>query len=157
MSSEIEWKPVMKGGKLIGTIGFIDGQIAVVVSFYDGQDANKDGKVDWKESAAAWAGGFLSDALKTLGLQEVINAYAESGYIDPSERIELIKETKRNAMKVGVDLTIKALLEQYLSKIVGLLGEGLAAKLVKGDIKDFIVKKSFEESVKKLMEKQLES
>ena len=157
MESEIEWKPVMKKGKLIGAIGFIEGKIAVVVTFFDEKDANKDGSVSLGERFAAAGGGILTPALHVLALQEVINAYAASGYVDAEEKIEIMKETKKNATKIGADLAMAALFKIYFGPGISLLGGGIARKVTSGMIKGFVVKKSFEKAVKRALKAGVEA
>jgi hypothetical protein len=150
MSDSIEWVAItslINGSKPIGAVGFINSDLVVAAAFYDGRDANKDGRVDWSERAISSIWGGLEDR----GIAEVAIAASSNIEVldrDPTCRADLAKSFTQFA----TNLTRQAFINLYFARGVKVTGSALATIITSSMVKGFMVRKGFEAAVKKVLD-----
>ncbi|MCV0396837.1 MAG: hypothetical protein K5872_09495 [Rhizobiaceae bacterium] len=145
MSEDLDWIVIRDfTNREIGAIGFVGHKAAVVVSFYDDLDGNKDGKVSWGE----WGAGKLSPiSLDNKAVTEV--AMAARTNLEVLERdasfgqmaMQLFTQFARGLMADGIYAV-------YFSRGVSSVAKPIAGRLTKDMVKQFVVRKGMEKAVK---------
>lgn len=122
--------------KPIGAIGFKDRTAFVIVSFYDSNDANKDGKVSLAER-------FTPFTLKKKGITEVAMYAKHNTEIlmrDPS----FAQAANNLFINFAVNVTRDAVYRHYFQPGVRMVGGNLAQIITTNQIKQMVIKKGFE-------------
>lgn len=143
----MEWQLVygnISGMPPIGAVGFLDNTVVAVVAFYDGRDANKDGRV----SKAEWIIHKLSPVnYKDANVAEVA--------IQASREVEIVtRDAGFRAMAAdiftsfAVGLLKDGVYASYFKAGVSMAGGGIAKQVTESAIKGFAIKKGFETAVK---------
>jgi hypothetical protein len=145
--SQIEWIVIEGlGNKQIGAIGFIGRQAVVVASFYEDFDGNQDGKVSWGE----WIVGKASPlGIKGKAVVEVAMAARYDMRVlerDPSFQ----QEAAQMFLKFAQGLVADGLYAVYFSRGVGAIAKPIAGRITSDIVKQFVIRKGMEKTVKAL-------
>lgn len=148
---QIEWIPIKKfKPEPIGAIGFLDGKAAIVVSFFDDRDGNKDGEVSWGEWAASKLWDVEGSATTEVAMQARVN-------MDVLERDVSFGQV---AMKMFLNFAggqiRQGVYTVYFSRGVKMAGGALAKSITSGMVKELVVRKGFEAAAKKAFEAAVE-
>jgi hypothetical protein len=151
-SGDIEWVPVNgRGGRRIGALGFIGDSVAVISAFYDDRDGDQDGRVSWGEAVVS----FMSP-IKLNGRSITEVAMAARG--DPDIMLRdpsFSQEAARLFVAFASNLIKDGLYTVYFSRAVKSAGAGIATSVADGMVKQFVVRKGFEATVKKAYDKAM--
>ena len=141
----MEWIPVKhrKSRKVIGAIGFVENEIAVVATFYADKDWNHEGRVSFfKENI----GSFFS--LRGKALVEVTTGakYDTDIYMkDPKGIAELHSQA---LTQFGFGMIHEGIYLSYFKMGVAKSCGAIAGKLVRGTAAKFLLRKGMEKAVK---------
>lgn len=131
--------------KPIGAVGFIGGKAAVVVSFYEDYDANRDGSVGWGEWLAA-----------TLAPVDVTGRYSVEVAQIAKTNFEVLRRdgsfktvAEKMLLNFAVGLVADGVYATYIARGVTFGASGLASKVTSSSIKHLMVRKGMEAAVKK--------
>jgi len=143
----IEWIVVKGfGGKEIGAVGFINNKVSIIASYYDDNDLNEDGKVSITEWIACkvmplklTGSGVAHVAMQARVTPEILLK-------DPSiDRI-----AKNLYLNFSKGLVADGIYAVYFSKGVGRVSKAVANGATKGLIKQYVIRKGMEASIKAL-------
>ncbi|MEM8850069.1 MAG: hypothetical protein AAGE03_08545 [Pseudomonadota bacterium] len=145
MSHTLEWVAIKKfGDDPIGAIGFLGNDAVAVVAFYDDRDGNRDGEVgigEWivsKVFPISMEGGNVTEvAMQGRAIPEIILR-------DPS----FPNAAARMFASFGAGLVIDGAYSVYFAPGVGKIAGTAAKYITQGMVKEFVVRKGFEEAVK---------
>lgn len=145
MSSNIDWVLIKKWGpEPIGAIGFLGNEAVSIIAFYDDRDGNKDGRV----STGEWIASKLSpismegSAVVEVAMQARIEMEVlrrDPGF--PNMAANLFLNFARG-------LVLDGIYAAYFARGVKMAGGGLAKTVTSGMVKEFVVKKGFEKTVR---------
>jgi len=150
----LDWYVVKLDGnsKPLGAIGFINDKVAVITSFYDDRDANRDGVISIPERVA-----FFVSPFRLAGISIVEVAMAARFDMDVNERDP---EFYSMAVNLWVNFARGLVKDGMYAAWFGTsvnMGCGIVAKqLATGLVKQWIIKKGMELAVKKALRKSLE-
>lgn len=148
--ADIDWRIVRgHGSKDIGAIGFIGNEAVVVAAFYDDRDGDKDGKVSLGEKFAAMVFPIRIDGMNIAQVARQAASDPDLVVRDPNLRT-MANNLFMNFAKRAVTDGIYAV---YFRPAVSGASGGVASALVRGKVKQFVVKKSAETAVKKAFQK----
>jgi hypothetical protein len=146
-ADNLDWV-LVKGAtdRTIGAIGFVGDTAAVAVAFFDDKDANQDGTISLGERIVA-----IISPIRITGkaVTEVVMAARGDPDImlrDPSYRIEAAKLF----LDFATGLVFDGLYAVYFSRGVRHLATGVAASAASGLVKQYVIRKGMEASVKAL-------
>ncbi|MQX35230.1 hypothetical protein [Roseospira navarrensis] len=144
-NDEIDWVIIKSLNKEIGAIGFINGEAAVVASFYDYRDGNMDGEVSIPERVAA----FLSPLdIKNKAVTEV--AMAARYNMEVLRRdASFTHMANKMYLNFARGLVADGVYAAYFSRGIGSAAGGVAKAVTKNVVKQFVIKKGMESAVKK--------
>ena len=149
----IDWYVVKLDGnnKPLGAIGFVDDKAAVITSFYDDRDANKDGAVSIPERVAFFVSPFRLKGINVVEVAMAARFDMEVNERDPefySMAVNLWINFAKGLVKDGMYAA-------WFGTSVN-MGCGIVAKeLATGLVKQWIIKKGMETAVKKALRKSL--
>ncbi len=148
MSGTIEWVAIKKWKpEPIGAIGFIGNNAVAIAAFYDDNDANQDGKVDWLEWAAGKALFNMSGkAVTEVAMQARVE---ESVILRDSSFGEVAAKIFVN---FAAGLVEQAVYKVYFSRGVSMTGSALATMITSNMVKQIVIRKGFEAAAKKAFE-----
>lgn len=133
------------GKKTVGAVGFLAGEAVLVVSFFDDNDANYDGKVSWGEWGVA--------KMSPIGLKNMkVTRVAMIARLD--ERI-LERDAGFNEMAMNLYLNFarNAILDGiyavYMKRGISSAAGSVSSALISNGIKAYVVKKGMESAIKK--------
>jgi hypothetical protein len=143
----MEWQLVygnLQGMPPIGAVGFIDNTVVAIVAFYDGRDANKDGKV----SKVEWVVHKMSPVnYKNANVAEVaVQASREVDIISRDAGFRQMAADNLTGFAVG--LLKDGVYASYFKAGVSMVGGGIAKQITESAVKGFAIKKGFETVVK---------
>jgi hypothetical protein len=148
-----DWVEISDDTRVIGAIGFIGGRAAVIISYYDDYDADRNGTVSWGE----WIIGKLSP-ISLGGTAITAVAMAARVNMDVIERDPSFgQEAARMFVKLADNMIVDGVYAAYFSRIVGLASSALSASLVTGTIKQFVVRKGMESAVSRAFKAALKN
>lgn len=149
MENGIDWKLVkhVRGGKIIGAIGYVEDKIATVATFYPDKDWNHDGRVDLTERFV------MLFSLKGKALTEVLTQAQNNPDLFMRDPSGLRQMHSKAFLQFASGMTTEAIYITYFKMSVGLSCGALAAQLAKGQFARFFVKKGMEQAVKRVYEK----
>ena len=149
--ADIDWYLVRDNrGKPLGALGFIDDEVAVIASFYDDRDANKDGNISIPEYAVS-----LVSPLGTKGMHVMEVAMAARFDMDVIERDPDFYQLAINMwLKFSRNLVIDGAYAAWMSAAVGQASGAIAKQITGNLVKQFVVKKGLESAVKYAVKKQ---
>lgn len=143
----MEWIVINDGldNKPIGAIGFLNGKAAVVASFYEPYDANRDGSVSFGEWAAA-----------KVSPLDVTNKHITEVAMAARYNLDVLaKDASFSEMAAKIFLNFaKGLITDgiyavYFSRGIKMGAGALAKKLTSSTVKQFVVRKGMEKAIKK--------
>jgi hypothetical protein len=144
--NEIEWIVVNKGvsNRPIGAVGFIDNRLAVIGTFYADRDADYDGKVGVGEYL-----GSMLFSREGHALAEVAGEAAYTPEVLMKDTDAIVELSNKTTMNYFTRMAGEAVYNVYFKRGVGALAKPLAAKMVSGAFKQFLVRKGMEAAVKR--------
>lgn len=144
--NEIEWIVVNNGvsNRPIGAVGFIDNRLAIIGTFYADRDADYDGKVGVGEYLGSML--FSQDG---RALAEVAGEASVTPEILLKDADAIVELANKTMMSHFVRMTGDAAYNVYFKRGIGALAKPLAAKMVSGAFKQFLVRKGMEAAVKR--------
>ncbi len=143
MPGPIEWIAI-KGFKPtpIGAIWFIGNKAVAIAAFYDDADANQDGKIE----------GFRERIVSMIGLEG--RNIAEIA-MEARVNLEVVRrdanfaqEAPRIWLSFAKKLLIQGVYQAYFARGVSMVGSGVAKRITNGMVKQLVVRKGFETTVK---------
>jgi hypothetical protein len=142
----IQWKEVRSwGNRAIGAVGLVGDEVVVIVSYYEDADGNMDGKVSWGERLASMVSpirvggsGITRVAVQAAADPDIVER--DPGFRDQAN--QLFMGFAKQAVSDGIYAA-------YFSRAVGQGSGAIARGVIAGSIKQFIVKKGMEATVKK--------
>jgi hypothetical protein len=142
---EIEWIVIEGlGDRQIGAVGILEGQVAVVVSFYEDYDGNQDGKVSWGE----WIAAKLSPiGIENKAVVEVAMAARYDLRVlekDPGFQ----QEAARMFLEFARGLVADGIYAAYFSRGVSSIAKPIAGRITSNVVKQFVIRKGMEKAVK---------
>lgn len=145
----VEWIVIKRfDAKQIGAIGFVNGEAAMIVAFYDDRDGDQDGKVSWGEAIAA---KLSPVSLEGRAVVEV--AMAARTNLDVVQRdASFAQDAVKMWLNFAVRLTLDGIYAIYFARGVKMTGNGIAKVVTKNAVKGFAVRKGFEKAVKEAFE-----
>jgi hypothetical protein len=148
MSGSIEWVAVKKWKpEPIGAVGFIGDKAVAIAAFYEDEDANQDGKVDWVE----WAAGKALFSLKGKVVAEVaMQARIEESVVmrDPSFQ----EIAGKIFVNFAAGLVKQGVYKVYFARGVSMTGSAAATIMTSNMVKQIAIRKGFEAAAKKAFE-----
>ncbi|MBR0681615.1 hypothetical protein GXW74_14050 [Roseomonas eburnea] len=140
----IEWVLVPgPAGRAIGAVGFIDGEAAVVVAFYEDQDGNRDGTVDWGEWLLARVSPVHVDGKAVLEVAmtaRYLPAVAERG---PG----FDRWVGEQFVSFAGGLVVDAAYAVYFSQAIQALTGGIAGAIGGGLVREYVIRRGLEAAV----------
>lgn len=137
----MEWIEIEgAGGQIIGAVGFLDGRAAIIVSYYDDADANRDGSVSWMEWFASVISPISLDGQAVAEVAMAARFNMEASLRDSSLHTwtaQIFQQRFTSAVSDGVFAV-------YFGRIVGMSATSISSRLVGGTIRSFIVARSME-------------
>ena len=144
MAEKMDWIIIENFGKQIGAIGFIGDKAAVVVSFYDDNDGNQDGKVSWGE----WLAAKISPVGLT-GKATVEVAMAARVEMDVIMRDPTFGSMAMNMyLNFAKGLIADGIYAAYFSRGVSAIAKPMAGRIATNIVAQFVVRKGMESAVK---------
>lgn len=146
MSSKIDWV-LIKGisAESLGAIGFIGGKAAVIISFYDDRDGNRDGKVSIGERIVAGLSpvsiegqAVVNVAMQARTNMEVLRRDASFGKVAMNMWLNFAR-----------GLVFDGVYAAYFARGVRMTGAGIAKQVTSNTVKEIAVRKGFEAAAKK--------
>ena len=150
---DIDWYIVKRDGNYnpLGALGFIDDEVAIISSFYDDRDANKDGKVSVPERVVH----FISP-LRTEGIAVVEVAMTARFDMNVLERDPDFYMTALNLwFSFARNLVIDGAYTAWMGVGINMATGIVAKQLAEGLVKQFVIKKGMEAIVKTSMKKAM--
>jgi hypothetical protein len=147
-TDQLDWV-IIKGGldnKPIGALGFYNDKVAVITAFYDDRDANEDGKVSFGERSVSFILPFGIDGRE-------VTTVAMAARNDPdiiSRDQSFYTEAAHMFVASARNLTFDGIYAVYFSRAIGQLSSIIAAGVVDGLVKQFVIRKGMESVVKRL-------
>ncbi|KAG1648227.1 Protein ClpV1 [Nymphon striatum] len=144
-TDKLEWMLVHKFGDApIGAVGFLGNDAVSVVAFYDDKDGNSDGKVSIGERLAA----MLSPI--SLEGRNVTEVAMQAKYdLDILQRdASFANMATKLFLNFARGLVLDGIYAVYFSRGVKMSGKGIAKYIGGGTVKEFVIRKGFEKSVK---------
>lgn len=145
MSESVEWILIRKWRQEpIGAVGLINGKVAIVTSFFDDRDGNKDGKVSFTERMAAMLSPI---SLEGSAVVEVaMQARVEFDVIERDP--EFAQEAIRMWLHFAKGAILDGIYAVYFARGVKMTAGGVAKTITKNTVKEFAIRKGFEKVVK---------
>lgn len=132
----------------IGAIGFVENRAAVVASFYDDRDANKDGQVSWGEAAVS---ALSPVSLKGSAVTEV--AMAARYDMRVLERdASFGEEAMRIYLHFAAGLVADGIYAAYFARGVKAAAGAVAGRITGNAIRQFAIRKGMGAAVKRAYE-----
>jgi len=145
--SKVDWVVVKTArGEPIGAVGFLDNRIAIVGSFYDDRDINRDGRVSIKERATHI---LMSNSDRAL-TDVLVNAAQSEEVFMRDDRIYLMEAAA--ITRYFMRMAGEAAYNRYFAPGVSALAKPLARRAVDGAFARFVVTKGMENAVKRAFE-----
>lgn len=144
-ASKLDWVLVHKfGSEPIGAVGFLGNDAVSVVAFFDDKDGNSDGKVSIGERLAA----MLSPI--SLEGRNVTEVAMQAKYdLDILQRdASFANMATKLFLNFARGLVLDGIYAVYFSRGVKMSGKGIAKYIGGGTVKEFVIRKGFEKSVK---------
>lgn len=144
-AGKMEWVLVHKfGADPIGAVGFIGNDAVSVVAFFDDRDGNSDGKVSIGERLAA--------VLSPISIEgrNVAEVAMQAKYdLDILQRdASFANMASKLFLNFARGLVLDGIYAVYFSRGVKMSGKGIAKYIGGGTVKELIVRKGFEKTVK---------
>jgi hypothetical protein len=151
-TNRLEWVIVKDfAQREIGAIGFVGGKAAVITTFYDHRDGNKDGSVSGFEKLGAYLSPF---DLESRAVVEVAMAAATNTEV--IRRDTSFGQTANNLfLGFARDMVKEAVYKVYFSQCVGSLAKSVAGAMTKNLVKQFVIRKGMEKAVKEIYDAQI--
>ena len=148
----LDWYVVKdSNGKPLGALGFIDDSVAVITSFYDDRDANRDGRVSIPERVVS-----LISPLGTKGMAVMEVAMAARFDMAVLERDPDFHNVAIHMwLNFSRNLVIDGAYAAWFSLGVKQAAGAIAKSLTGNVVKQFVIKKGMESSVKYAVKKSL--
>ncbi|HET6332321.1 MAG TPA: hypothetical protein VFG30_03875 [Polyangiales bacterium] len=148
----IDWYVVKAGnGKALGALGFIDDEVVVITSFFDDKDANRDGSVSIPERVVGMISPF---GTKGQAVMEV--AMAARFDMDVLERDPSFYNVAIHMwLNFSRNLVIDGAYAAWFSMGVGQVSGAIAKTVTKNLVKQFVIKKGMESTVKYATKKSM--
>lgn len=147
--TEIEWVRVTGwANREIGAVGFKGNEAVVIAAFFDDRDGNKDGKVSLGEKTAA-----LLFPIRISGM--AVTQVARQAAADPDiigRDANIGQMANELFMKFATRAVSDGIYAAYFSRAVGAGAGAIANTVVRGKVKQFVVKKTAESAVKKIFQ-----
>lgn len=157
MSDEIDWIVVKdrRGDVAIGAVAFLGDEAIAVVSYYEENDANKDGTVSMGEKVA----GFFSPvSMKGVGVYEVVSRARDQMTLKLADanaphnteaRAKSLKAMQGGQIqKLGAQMAMDGIFKAYIGTGIN-VGVGKAAKVLDWSmVKELAIKKGSEKLAK---------
>lgn len=147
---EIEWV-VIEGNidREIGAVGFVNRKAVVVVAFYDDRDGNYDGKV----GAAEWVVTrfWPVDKMKVNEVAQAARHDPEVLQRDPTfndQAVEMFLEFATGQLAEG-------LYKAYFSRGVAGLTKSIAGRITSDTVKQFVIRKGMESTIKAMYDRSM--
>jgi hypothetical protein len=144
LPDSIEWVEVTGlGNRPIGAIGFVQDKAAIIASYHEGADANRDGKVSIGERLAS----FLP---LTGGDDRAIAEVAMSARYDPDilqRDADFAQYAVRLWLNFGQTLIAEGIYTVYFARGVSFAAGGVAKRLSGNAIARFTIRKGLEKTV----------
>lgn len=147
---EIEWYIVRDMRKKpLGALGFVGDTVAVITSFYDDRDANRDGTVSIPERVVG-----LISPLGTKGQAVMEVAMAARFDMDVLERDPEFYNVALNLwLNFSRNLIIDGAYAAWFSMGVGQASGAIAKSITGNVVKQFIIRKGMESTIKYAVKK----
>lgn len=145
MAQQFDWIVVKDySGKDIGMVGFLGNDAVAIAAFYDGRDANKDGKVSWAE----WGVAKVSPInLSGTAVAEV--AMAGRADMRIYERDPSYQQMSANIYtSFAAGLVMDGVWAVYFKPGVSAIASGAAKRITSSMIKQMVIRKGFEKAAK---------
>lgn len=137
----MDWVPVKERGVVIGAIGFYAGKAVLVVSFFDADDNNRDGKVSTKERVT----NYLIEKVTPFDAraQLFFNIMSIAGKDLEVVRRDAGFATECYNMQLGyaAQMVSDAATLVYLKPAIKKLALPLSMAITKNPIKQFVIRK----------------
>jgi hypothetical protein len=147
----LDWYVVKGFGKPIGALGFIDDRVAVIASFYDDRDGNRDGKVSIPERVASFVSPLKINGIAVVEVAMAARFDMEVIQRDPDFCMDAVNLWLKFTKGLVIDGVYTAWMGVSINKAAGAVAKGLTGGLVKR----FIVKKGMEAAVKMALKKAM--
>ena len=148
----VDWILVQGHSKTIGAIGFVDGQALTVIAFFDDRDGNKDGNVSWGE--------WLASKVSPISIEgSAVVEVAMAAKFDPevlSRDAGFAAMANSMFLNFATGLIKDGVYAAFFAPGVSMAGGGIAKMVTTGMVKEFVVKKGFEATVKKAFQEAVD-
>ena len=143
----IKWV-LVKGSptKAIGAVGFLNGKAVTILAFFDDRDANMDGKVSWSESFTCFISPISVKGSAVTTVAQTAKYSLEIAKHDPSFKVV----ADRMFLNFMGGVVLEGIYAAYFAPGVSMVGSGLAKTVTSCMIKQLVIRKGFEASVKKV-------
>lgn len=161
MSHTITWMIVKErsGPKEIGAIAFVGDDPAVVITFYEEHDSNKDGEVSLKEAAAGFL--FPVSMVGTASAEVITRARFQatlmiadhnpgSGTLPNAEAKakKLLHMQGNQFQAIALNMAPDGIFKAYLAPGIGRLGSAIGTQINAGMVKGVLINKGMSKAAK---------
>lgn len=146
--ADIEWVIVDRFSRPIGALGFIDNKVAIIASFHDDRDGNRDGRVSLGENVVS--------RLSPIGMKgKAVAEVAMQARGDPSvaERDPEFRQVSAQIfVNFAANMVADGIYAAYFARGVRGASGAVAKGITDSTIKQFVIRKGMETAVKRAYE-----
>ncbi|NDR56084.1 hypothetical protein [Aliiruegeria sabulilitoris] len=129
-----------------GAVGFLNNKVVTVVAFYEDRDGDMDGKVSWGEAIACFVSPVSVKGTAVNSVAQTAKYSSEILTRDPGFK-QVADQMFVNFMS---GLVLDGIYAVYFAPGISMAGGGIAKNVTSSMIKQLVIRKGFEATVKKI-------